>query len=326
MRILITGVAGYIGSMLANRLLREGGHQITAIDLLQQPERVPQNKNLLWIKQDLAQNNWQVETLKTGPIDAVVHLAFKIRSPYRKTEETKEENLAACRNVFEFVFKNKIPLLIYSSSVAAYGAKKENIGRLLKENDPLQENLSPYGHQKRLVEEMLQVLIAKTKPATHTVILRLNSVTGPIGQGMKSKFGLITFLKKLLPFVIETNPAWARQFVHENDVEEVIVKLLQRRPQKGAFDIYNIAPPSFLTAKDMARVLGKKLLRVPQRLIRPAFWLAWHLTRGRMPTHPDSSNGLIYPINVDGSKIKEVGFNYGFGPEDAFLGKTNPVK
>lgn len=322
MRILVTGSAGYIGSFVIKRLLGDGAEKIIGIDLLPQPKQLPKHEKLIWFARDLSQKGWEDAALKKGPFDAILHLAFKIRSPYGKTKETEYENLAASKNVFEFAFKNKVPRVIYSSSVAAYGAKKENVGRLLKETDPLKEGVSPYGAQKRLVEEMLRGVIAATKPITHTIVVRLNSVTGPIGQNTKSKFGLITFLKKILPFVIETHPSWARQFIHEKDVEEIFIKLLRSPIKRGSIDIYNAAPPSYLTAKDIARVLGKKTIKIHQWLVRPLFWLAWNLTLGKIPTHPDSASGLIYPINVDGSKIQEVGFNYKFRPEDALLGKN----
>lgn len=324
MKILITGSAGYIGSLLVKHLLKEGA-KIVGIDLLPRPERVSQNRNLVWITTDLSSNGWKKPALREAPFDAIVHLAFKIRSPYGKEKITEEENLAAAKNVFEFAFKHKVPRLIYSSSVAAYGAKKENVGRLLKENDQLKENASPYGRQKRLVEEMLFFLVAKLKPSTHTIVVRLNSVTGPLGQGLESKFGLITFLRKLLPFVIEAHPAWARQFIHESDTENIFSRLVRMPPKKGALNIYNAAPPSFLTARDIADALGKRVAVVPQKLIRPAFWVAWHATRGRIPTHPASADGLIYPINVDGSKLKEIGFEYKFGPADALLAKEKPT-
>lgn len=326
MRVLITGSAGYIGSMLVNRLLKDGAETILGIDIRPQPEQIPWRKNLKWITHDLSQKGWEVVALRNGPFDAVMHLAFKIRSPYGKTEETKEGNLAASRRVFEFAFKNEIPRLIYSSSVAAYGAKKENVSRLLKETDPLKENVSPYGLQKRLVEEILMALAAKFKPTTHTIIVRLNSVTGPVGQSLNGKFGLITFLKKLLPFIIEAHPAWARQFIHESDVENIFARLLRAPVKKGSFDVYNAAPPEFLTAKDVASLLRKKTIRIPQALVRPAFWLVWHISHGKIPTHPDSADGLIYPINVDGSKLKKLGFEYRFGPGSALLGKSEPEK
>ena len=188
MKLLVTGSAGYIGTFLIKRFLKERSiEKIVGIDLLAQPKAVS-GKNLFWVQHDLAQDGWQEKVLGYGPFDAVIHLAFKIRSPYGGEEKIKENNLGASRNVFKFAFERKIPKLIYSSSVAAYGAKKGNIDKLLKESDRLEEKTSPYGYHKRLVEEMLQVLFATARPKTHVDVVRLNSVTGPYGQSLKSKF------------------------------------------------------------------------------------------------------------------------------------------
>lgn len=325
MKILLTGSAGYIARvLLLEKLLDESGvTDIVGIDILSRPADI-QNKKISWIEYNLAERGWEKIALKHGPFDAVVHLAFKIRSPYGKIKKTSQENLANCRNVFDFTFKNKIPKLIYSSSVAAYGALKENVNVLIKEDFPLKEIKSPYGVQKKEVEELLFEMISKYRPETDITVLRLGSVTGPIGQGLKSKFvSLITFVKKILPFIIEANPAWARQFVHEKDVVEAIWKLINSQNQKCRTEIYNVAPQNFLTARDMAKLLKKAVIKVPAPFIRPLFWLAWNFTLGRIPTHPDSAAGLIYPINVDGAKILKTGFRYEFGPADALLGRND---
>ena len=323
MKILLTGSAGYIARvLLIEKLLAEPKvGKIVGIDLLPQPDDIRSEK-LFWIKHDLSEHGWEEASLKHGPFDAIVHLAFKIRSPYGKTRETSEENLALCKNVFDFAFEEKIPRLIYSSSVAAYGASEENIGVLLKETAPLREKKSPYGVQKKEVEELLFKTLSETCPETDVSVLRLGSVTGPIGQNLKSKsISLISFIRKILPFIIEADPAWARQFVHEKDVVEAIWKLACSPTKKGGSEIYNIAPPDFLTARDMAKLLKKFVIKTPKPFIKPLFWLAWNLTLGRIPTHPASSAGLIYPINVDGSKIKSIGFDYRFSPADALLAR-----
>lgn len=321
MKILITGSAGYIGSILVKRFLRDNSSpEIVGADLLEKPDRIPESKNLSWIKTDLAKDGWQPKVLTSGPIDVVVHAAFKIRNPYGREKETYENNLSACKKVFEFCLTNKIPKLVYLSSVAAYGTRPENIGILLKEEDPLREDIQPYGAQKKAVEKMFREMIASNNQETKAVILRLNSVTGPFGQSLKSKFGLITFLKKLMPFLVEVDASWARQFVHEDDVEEVIARLASRdyKPQKN-LDVYNIAPEQFLTARDMSKLLHKKVIHIPVPLAKFLFGLAWHTTLGKIPTAPVSVNGLIYPINVNGKKIEEIGFHYHYTAEEAFL-------
>lgn len=320
MNILITGGAGYIGSMLIKRFISNPVvKKIIVIDLLKRPPRIEDNDKVLWIQTDLAIDGWQSKVLERKPIDLIIHAAFKIRNPFGHIASTKHKNLTACHKVFQFCFNNGIKKLIYLSSAAAYGANPENIGKLLKEDDPLKEKISPYGSQKRLVEKLLQKFIKEKNPTTKTIVLRLNSVTGPLGQSLKSKFGLITFLKKLMPFIIETHPAWARQFVHEDDAEEVIYKLSFEYSPETNFEIFNIAPEKFLTAKDISKSLKKKIIKAPIWLIKLAFRISWPLTLGKLPTPPGSENSFIYPINLDGTKIKKIGFNYRYSAEDALL-------
>jgi len=322
MKILITGAAGYIGSMLVNKILKEEKDSfIIGIDLLSKKREWENERNLFWIKGDLALNNWQEEVLKLGVPDIIVHSAFRIRNPFLRVKAYERNNLAASKNVFEFAFQNNVSKLIYLSSVAAYGAFKENIGKLLKESDPLLETKNPYGYQKKLVEEELLSLYKKYKPKTKTIVLRLNSVTGPYGQSLSSKFGLITFLKKILPFIIELNEKWARQFVHEEDVLSIIDLILKKEIQ-SEFIIFNVAPQEFLEVRRIARILNKKIIRVPVFLVKFLLFLLWPISFGKL-IPPQGINGLVYPINVDNSKLKkELGFEYKYTPEEALLGKT----
>ncbi|HUC31464.1 MAG TPA: NAD-dependent epimerase/dehydratase family protein [Candidatus Paceibacterota bacterium] len=328
MDILITGNAGYIGKLVTEKYLADPDiKSIYSIDLLPVPESLRNNPKLHWIQADLAVPGWEEKIPSDIALDAVIHCAFKIRNPYGKKRAVEENNTAACRNVFSFAFDRNVPTLIYLSSVATYGAKPANIGRLLTEEEPLDEIENAYGYQKALSERILNELLAQKNPSTRVFVLRLNSVTGPRGQGLESKFGLITFLKKLLPFVIETNPYWARQFVHEEDVAQIIYLLAtqlttRRAPNDGKNpEVFNIAPEKFLTARDMAKLLDKKVLHIPAWTVQPLFWIAWNISFGRIPTRPDSYKGLIYPINVDGSHIKKIGFDYAHTAEEALMAK-----
>jgi len=325
MNVIVTGSAGYIGGLLVKKLSADASvKQIVGIDLLPEPKEMLSDPKVRWIQADLAVKGWEDELPKDLPIDAVIHCAFKIRNPYGKRNEIEANNVGASRAVFEFSIRRNIPKLIYLSTVSVYGAKPENIGRFLSEDEPLSERENPYGYQKILTEHDLSLLMKKNKTTTQVFVLRLNSVTGPVGQSLGSKFGLITFLKKLLPVIIEANPNWARQFVHEDDVVEIIYLLTVKGAMNPgtALNIFNVAPRAFLTAKDMGRVLGKKRLIVPPKMIKPLFFLAWHISLGRIPTRPDSTMGMIYPINVDGSRIeKATGFHYAHTAEDAFMGR-----
>lgn len=71
--------------------------------------------------------------------------------------------------------------------------------------------------------------------------------------------------------------------------------------------------------KDMARAVGKWVLPIQPWMVRLAFSVMWHLTRGKVPTAPYSWMGYSYPIVVDGSKLtREYGFTYTASSRDAF--------
>lgn len=328
MNVIVTDSAGYIGGLLVRKLSSDGSvKRIVGIDLLPEPNEMASDPKIQWIQADLAAEGWEDKLPGDLPIDAVIHCAFRIRNPYGKRKETEADNVGASHAVFEFSIRRRVPKLIYLSTVSVYGAKPENIGRLLSEEEPLSERKNPYGHQKVLTERDLATLAKGGGVRTQAFVLRLNSVTGPVGQSLGSKFGLITFLKKLLPFIVEADPHWARQFVHEDDVVQIIYLLTVKDTAKigTMFNIFNVAPISFLTAKDMSKILGKKRLVIPPKLIKPLFFLAWHVSLGHIPTRPDSATGIIYPINVNGSRVeKEIGFHYAYTAEDAFMGRKRP--
>ncbi len=321
MRVLITGSAGYIGSILINHFLKNDKiTEIIGIDLKKKPERIPDDKKLVWLKYDLAKDGWQKIILENGAPDIVIHCAFKIRNAFGKIKATEKKNLEMCRKVFQFCLENNVKKLIYLSSASAYGAKKENIGTLLKENDPLQEKISPYGNQKRLVENELENLIKEYGSTSSVYVLRLNSVTGPIGQSLSSKFGLVSILTRVFPFVLELNPNWARQFVHEKDAVKAIEFFAFKNLEQSAFDVFNVASKTFLTANQIAEALDKKTMKIPAGLVKLGLILLWPLSFGKL-IPASAASGLIYPINVDISKIEDAGFSFSYSPKDALLGK-----
>lgn len=326
MNLIVTGAAGYIAGLFIDTALSDPKiEHIIGIDLLAAPERFRDHPKITWLQTDLAVTGWEHRIPGDFAVDAVIHCAFKIRTPYGKKKATEKNNLDDCHNVFSFAVDRNIPKLIYLSTVSVYAARRENIGRRLTEKDPILETVNPYGFQKAATERDLRSIIAARGGTTRAIVLRLNSVTGPVGQSLSSKFGLITFLKKLLPFVIEAHPAWARQFVHENDLNEIIYRLAVSDLPPGIDNpvVFNVAPEKFLTARDMSKILNKKILCLPPVFVKPLFFIAWHLSLGHIPTRPDSAAGLIYPINVDGSLLeKTLDFHYRHTAEDAFLGRS----
>ncbi|MBI4858017.1 MAG: NAD-dependent epimerase/dehydratase family protein [Acetobacterium woodii] len=122
MRILITGVAGFIGSNLADRLLQEG-HEVVGLDNLTYglKENIPEDVNFYQI--DIRDRS--IYSIFEG-VDAVFHLAAKncIADCQDDPVETADINVHGTVNVFEAARKLKVKKIIYAESSAIYEGSK----------------------------------------------------------------------------------------------------------------------------------------------------------------------------------------------------------
>jgi len=335
MKLFITGAAGYIGGMLVELYLNDPQvEKVVALDFRKPGSHFPlDNPKIVWIDYNLGDDGWQERVLKEGPIDVVIHCAYVIRQPYgkKKREWQIKSNIVAANKVFEFVFKNNIKKFIHFSTVASYGAHKNNSPeRWFKEEDPLREDKYLYGVDKKIIEENLFSFFNAEKdlaekglrksPLPKVAVLRPCAVTGGRGQFVFKRFGLIQMVKEGLPIIPITSSVSARQFIHEDDLAE-IVDLLVKKDIGGQYEIFNAAPADYLLLTDMAKLLNKKAIKIPKWLGWLAFFTFWHISRGKIPTVPPSINSYTYPIIVDGSKITKFGFKYKYNCVQALRAK-----
>ncbi len=314
--ILITGAGGYVGAMLADQFsLSPDLEKIIAIDIKPMPELLRGNKKVIWITADLSGKGWQGIATQHRP-EVIIHCAWQIKELYGQKDYQRKLNIEGSKNVFEFVFKQPtVRKLIYFSTVASYGAFPENsLNRLFIEEDPLRENEYLYGIEKKEAEYMLKKAYEVSDKTKQVFVLRPSSITGPRGRYMVGKKGLLYMLKNVLPFVPVAGPEWSRQYIHEDDVTDIVGLLTFNIIDGGrGYEIFNISPGDIVKAGDMGRVFRKRVLRVPPVLVRAAFYLAWHLTRGKIPTGYGGWKFLTYPLAVLGSKItQKYGFEYSY--------------
>lgn len=323
MRILVTGTAGYVGSLLAERFLADPSvTQVVATDRRPRHEdSITAGPKLTELQGPLEDPAFVAKFEEHLPFDAVVHAAYGVRAGYgKRAQEVEDENTESCRNVFDFCFRNRIPRLIYFSSAAVYGAWPTNtLDDFFSEEEPLREETYPYGVQKRKSEELLQRMREETDADTSVIIIRPCSITGPrfLAEPTK-KITLVAFLTKFLPLIPEVSPQWSRQYIHEEDLFEATKLLLEIDPG-SKFESFNLAPNDYITAKDIAEALGKRTLRLPPRLMNAAMWVLWHASRGKVPTPSGSIEFYRYSINLDGSKITRFGFSYRHTSKECLL-------
>lgn len=330
--ILITGAAGYVGTMLVQRFaLRPDVEKIIGLDKESLPEILRTETKLHYLQMNTA-DAWEEEVERFNP-GVVIHTAWQIREMYGHQDVEWKWNIDGSDKVFDFAFQTpSVERLIHFSTVASYGAYPANtIEHRFTEEEPFRKMDYLYAEEKRIAEEHLKQKYDTAVRKVPVAIVRPAAVTGPRGRYMRIRFGLQAalsgqlkdnFLYRLISAmvsVVPVTPKWCRQFIHEDDVVNII-EMLALTPPKKEYEVFNICPPGdVVRGTDMARAVGKRMLTVLPFMVRLPFSLLWHLSRGKVPTGRGAWKSYSYPIAVDGSKLtREYGYEYGHSSFDAF--------
>src|SRR5687768_9261635 len=155
MNILVTGGAGYIGSVTSAELLA-AGHRVIIFDNLSRGHReaVPSGAEL--VTGDLEDRAALDALFRSHPIDAVMHFAALIEAgeSMKAPERYFRNNTANALSLLEAMLAHGVNLFVFSSTAALYG----NPQRVpIEEDDPLHPT-NAYGESKLLVERMLDWL------------------------------------------------------------------------------------------------------------------------------------------------------------------------
>ncbi|MGC2108157.1 MAG: UDP-glucose 4-epimerase GalE [Candidatus Korobacteraceae bacterium] len=152
MRILVTGGAGYIGSVVADRLLR-AGHAVTVLDNLSKGKRQAVPAEAEFVLTDTGDAQRLDELFQAGRFDAVMHFAAFIEAgeSMQAPEIYFDNNSARALTLLRAVLKYKVARFVFSSTAAVYGEPRRIP---IMEDDPL-EPTNAYGEAKLMVERML---------------------------------------------------------------------------------------------------------------------------------------------------------------------------
>ncbi len=174
MNVLVTGGAGYIGSVLVPKLLAEG-YKVKVLDLYLYGEdvldTVKDSPNLEQIKGDI-RDRALLEKVIPGT-DAIIHLACISNDPSFELDPQlgKSINYDAFLTLVEVSKRYRVKRFIYASTSSVYGIKEEEN---VTEDLPL-EPLTDYSKYKAMCEE---VLLKEREPGFVTLILRPATVCG----------------------------------------------------------------------------------------------------------------------------------------------------
>ena len=254
-KILITGGAGYIGSMLCTKLL-EAGHVVTAVDLLKYDKgslnHLYFQKNFKLICEDIRKVSLMKKLIKQH--DFIIPLAALVGAPLceKFKKEALSTNLGSIKTLCNLTTKkNKV---IYLTTNSGYGIGEKN--KYCDENSPLKP-ISLYGKTKCDGEDLV-----RSKVKNH-VCFRLATVFGH-SYRMRSDLLVNNFVhtaikkKKLTLF----EPHFRRNFIHVRDVVNAIIFTMKNFKQLKN-NVYNLGLSSANISKIM---LAKKIQKQYKKL------------------------------------------------------------
>jgi UDP-glucose 4-epimerase len=265
MKFLITGVAGFLGSVLAKRLI-EDGHEVRGIDDLSagREDRVP--SEVVFERGDV--NDVPKLWTLMQEIDAVIHMAARVsvRESMQYPRDYNAVNVGGTVSVLEAMRDRGVKRLVFSSSGAIYGRQ---------DHQPLSEDMHPNPESPYAVSKLAAEYYIRTTGRLwnmETVSLRIFNAYGTGQQLPPSNPPVIPqFFKQVLSgasVVVAGDGEQTRDFIYIDDVISAMARAatLTRYPEDTVINVGSGVETSLL---DLAETIGGITKSSPQLLLNP---------------------------------------------------------
>lgn len=278
-KVLITGVAGFIGFHLAKKFSTEGLkvygldniNDYYDVDLkLKRVEILKQQNNFSFIKMDL--NDDQLDSIfKENEFDFVVNLAAQagVRHSIECPDDYVTSNIAGFVRLIEASKNNGVKHFLYASSSSVYGANKN---KPFSPHDDTDHPMSLYAASKKSNEMIAHAYASLFQlPVTG---LRFFSVYGPYGRPDMALFKFTKGIQEGTPIDVYNFGKMKRSFTYVDDVVESIYRLLDKTPQNNEkwdainrdpatsyapFRVFNIGNDEVVDLMDYIKLIEEEL-------------------------------------------------------------------
>lgn len=274
----ITGVAGFIGSNLAKRILKEEKDiKVVGLDNMNDYYDVKikeyrlaellKNENFIFIKGNLADKELINKIFEENKPEIVVNLAAQAGVRYSITNPDAyiESNIIGFYNILEACRNNPVEHLVYASSSSVYGSNKKVP---YSTDDKVDNPVSLYAATKKS-NELLAHSYSKLYNIPSTG-LRFFTVYGPAGRPDMAYFGFTNKLIKGETIQIFNYGNCKRDFTYIDDIVEGICRVIKKAPEKKngedglpipPYAVYNIGNSSPENLLDFVTILQEELVR-----------------------------------------------------------------
>jgi nucleoside-diphosphate-sugar epimerase len=221
-KILVTGVSGYLGVKIANRLV-DSGYEVIGIDINRSPEL---SEKVVFHVADVRLRD-QIRVAFTGKIRTVIHAAALV--PITKMySEYMSVNVQGAQTVAEVSLEFQVANFVHISSSSVYRATSDA---------PMEPNLGlnpiePYGKSKLRAEAMVEETFRGT--GVSLAIVRPRTIIGPDRGGIFELF--FSWISEGKPIFTIGKGDKPFQFIHVDDLVDAIL-MLSQTSESGVFNV-----------------------------------------------------------------------------------------
>ena len=276
--VFITGASGFIGSNLAKRILTtESDKKVVGLDNMNnyydvrikeaRLAELQKFENYTFIKGNLADKAFINSIFEQYHPDIVVNLGAQAGVRYSITNPDAyiESNMIGFYNILEACRHYPVEHLVYASSSSVYGSNKKVP---YSTDDKVDNPVSLYAATKKSNELMAHAYSKLYNiPSTG---LRFFTVYGPAGRPDMAYFGFTNKLVNGETIKIFNYGNCKRDFTYVDDIDEGVVRVMKRPPEKKngedglpipPYAIYNIGNSSPENLLDFVQILSEELVR-----------------------------------------------------------------
>jgi UDP-glucose 4-epimerase len=307
MRVLVTGGAGYVGSVSVEHLLADG-HSVTVLDSLATGHRAALADGAAFVEGSLLDTGLLERTLREDGIEAVLHCAARalVGESVADPGLYYRENVAGGIGLLDAMRRTGVDRLVFSSSAAVYGSPETTP---IDESQPTQP-VNPYGETKLAFERAMAWYGAAY--GLRAVALRYFNAAGATAERGEDHSPETHLIPNLLAAILSGTPVTifgddyptpdgtcVRDYIHVSDLAEAhAAALALTAGRAGGLEALNlgsgsgfsvaqvVAAAEQVTGRHVPRVMGSRRAGDPPVLVaandRARQVLGWAPRRGTL--------------------------------------------
>ena len=263
MKILVTGGAGFIGSHLVDKLLKDN-HLVCVIDnlndyydpliKLHNLKSAKNNKNFIFYQVDIENINNLKDVFNKHNFDVVVHLAARagVSPSLINPTDYMNTNVLGTVNILECMREYSVSKIVVASSSSVYGNCSANI---FSENLKVSEPISPYAASKIACEQICYTWHYLYN--INTVALRFFTVYGPRQRPDLAISKFTSLIDKGLPIEMYGDGTSVRDYTYIDDIISGVISSIEY--SKSSYEVINLGGGAPISLIEMIKSIEEEL-------------------------------------------------------------------